>query len=38
LLILIIFKKYDNIFVIFSKWKPTRPNCINIIIFYATTK
>jgi hypothetical protein len=32
------FKKYDKILVIVSKRKPTRPNCINIIIFSGTTK
>ena len=32
------FKKYDKILVIVSKGKPTRPNCINIIIFSGTTK
>ena len=32
------FKKYDKSFVIFSKWKPTMSNCINIIIFSGTTK
>jgi hypothetical protein len=26
------FKKYDKSFVIFSKWKPTMSNCINIFI------
>jgi hypothetical protein len=32
------FKKYDKNLVIFSKWKPTMPNCTIQIIFSGTTK